>query len=1023
MTTAPSSSSANSTLLLGSPLTGKTTRLVEHYRALVQRGLSVEKILCLSFFSANAESIRQALKTERQEFFPGVTTLQRFQTLLLWDHARVANLPARAREISPAARALVIRQAWEEGGGPLWREFGQQPGAIKELTKVIDWITQNRTRFAVAQGELGDHELAQVYVRYIELCARHRLLTFQEASLRCLDLLAEPGIAALVGERYPAVMVDDLHLARPDQLALVSKLREGASEFTATAWLTPNAEAPELQLIWQTIQGWGVSEEFSAPAPGVNPRIPALAQRATGTTLAQAPADGAPVSLTVTFTVEDELQAVAQAIVRALVADSTLQPADIVVVAASASLLPFAQRILADYGLPVAPLQPLLRNTPLIQGGLLALRWVREPEGRLEVERDLLALPYVQVHPLDRATLYRAAEKLEKTILTLEPGERPALVEPGNTTVVLNRVRRCLEELDATLPASQVIQAAVRELEGLDWAWRAGPGEFSQPQRDAWTSAYSAWVSRVAELEATIGALGTKPDDFVDLVAGLADQTSEAAPLGGLQLIDSAHTNGVHACLAFVVGLSEAATPLLQPEMQLLTEDEVPALFADGRAVILPCARQPAAWIERESRQLAALLSRGRERLNVSVSRYGAGGDAQLPSPFFERLLGNEGEIDRDGNLTLKKRGLWVEATPADSESPEGRLPQLNRVGTKPRPVKAAAQVLSDHTFSASQIRMYLTCPLQYFYGKVLNIEAEGSAVLSRGSLLHEVLCATLGDGTLEAVDLSRRKRPKWINTVQALNERAQAALAAAWTGEASDLPGGGRYSPTRMWQTEFGPDLQRQAIRRWASGILEQWTDYEVNGLPDSDARCPVLLEASFTMELGGYQLIGRIDRVDEVMTPKGPVYELLDYKTGSAGSKSLNEQIKKFLPPEGVAPTDYQLPLYALALGQGVGGIDAQPRAVSYYNLESLEKGKKGNFGAAALRTLTFAGGRTVGAKAGIVPAGLLAGAITDGIVATLNQMSASPYPAKPDFNTCKWCAFRAACDRGRAQGVDEA
>ncbi len=95
--------------VIGPPLTGKTTRLVERYRELVQRGLSVDKILCLSFFSANAESIRQALKTERQEFFPGVTTLQRFQTLLLWDHARAANLPARAREISPAARALVIR--------------------------------------------------------------------------------------------------------------------------------------------------------------------------------------------------------------------------------------------------------------------------------------------------------------------------------------------------------------------------------------------------------------------------------------------------------------------------------------------------------------------------------------------------------------------------------------------------------------------------------------------------------------------------------------------------------------------------------------------------------------------------------------------------------------------------------------------------------------------------------------------------------------------------------------------------
>jgi len=50
--------------------------------------------------------------------------------------------------------------------------------------------------------------------------------------------------------------------------------------------------------------------------------------------------------------------------------------------------------------------------------------------------------------------------------------------------------------------------------------------------------------------------------------------------------------------------------------------------------------------------------------------------------------------------------------------------------------------------------------------------------------------------------------------------------------------------------------------------------------------------------------------------------------------------------------------------------------------------------------------------------VPIELLNKEIAGGIVETLGQMSVSPYPARPDYNSCRYCAFPAACDRGRAQ-----
>ncbi len=170
--------------------------------------------------------------------------------------------------------------------------------------------------------------------------------------------------------------------------------------------------------------------------------------------------------------------------------------------------------------------------------------------------------------------------------------------------------------------------------------------------------------------------------------------------------------------------------------------------------------------------------------------------------------------------------------------------------------------------------------------------------------------------------------------------------------------------------------------------------------------------------MKLGGYQVKGRIDRVDEVETPKGPAYEVLDYKSGSGGSDAVNKQIEKFLPPEGAEPADYQLPLYALALLNGDTPVKARPHSVSFYNLESLERGKRGNFGVAACRTIEFVARGSVDTKAGLVPLKVLTGDITHGILETLGRMSASPYSAKPDYRSCQYCAFRAACERGRAQ-----
>ncbi|MCL4488352.1 MAG: PD-(D/E)XK nuclease family protein [Chloroflexi bacterium] len=1002
------SSPAFRRVLTGTPLTGKSSRLVGDYVHCVRdEHLTPRRILLLSFFSANAHALRHKLH-EVAQFLPNVTTLQHFQLTLLTDYADTVGLDTPLDEISPAARALIIARAWADVGGALWHDFHEAPGAVGELTRVMDWISQIRRRFTLAPGELSEHELARVYARYIELCEQHRVLTFQESSLRCLELLAEEGIARVVRNRFAVVMVDDLHQARPDQLALIERLCSPDTRFTATAWFQANPASPELRHIQEFLQGWAQVEALDQLAPNVNPAITSLVGRVINMPDARRPISAPIILASGASAVEDEMELVARALADQLARNQALKPRDIAIVAADAGLLPFARRVLARYGL-VSPQPPPARHNPLICAGILALQWLAQGADA-EIDSELLALPYVGIDPIDRAALERAAKEHEKSIRELEGTELPSLVGPEATTACLGRVREALGKLNKESPLRPQLFQLVRDLGGVAWAW--DNSAFGRAQRDEWARTFSNWLIAISDLEGTALSINTPFEEWIDLLDGLADELTQTETRPEeIQLLDRLRANGNHARSAFVVGLSENACPVPSTPFQLISEERLPELFADGRRVVLPALRDHSAWIERESRKLAVLLSRGTQHLQVSVSQYTAGGEAQLPAPFFERMLADEGEIDKDGQIQLTHPVLWSKASEFAPLS-VGGPPRHSGSATGP------TKVLNDHTFSATQIRMYLTCPLQFFLAHVLNIETEEEDTPRRGSLVHEVLCAALGDGTCREVDLSRGKPASWIGDAARLKERALKALNAAWVGQATDLPGGGRYTPSTEWSIGFGPDLQRQAVRLWAQDALAAWAEFESDGLPDAEIRRPILLEVPFRIEIEGIPIAGRIDRIDQIETSSGTFYEVIDYKTGSSGKYALNAQMQKFLPDGDKRPSDYQLPLYALALTAGVRRIQGAPRALHYMNIGSIAEKDNGSYTAESCRTIQITKGK-LDYRRGELPISILEKQIPQAIANTLNGMSSTPYAATPTYGACNYCAFASVCDQGKATG----
>jgi len=159
-------------------------------------------------------------------------------------------------------------------------------------------------------------------------------------------------------------------------------------------------------------------------------------------------------------------------------------------------------------------------------------------------------------------------------------------------------------------------------------------------------------------------------------------------------------------------------------------------------------------------------------------------------------------------------------------------------------------------------------------------------------------------------------------------------------------------------------------------------------------------------------------MDRVDEIQTQAGLVYEVIDYKTGTSNARdSLAVHLHKFLPEAGEAPVDFQLPLYALGLINGVWGLRGMPRALSLLNVEALERKKNGEYKTGACRTVQVAPAGEVDTKTGVVPLAALTGEITQSIRDTLARMAASPYPAQPG-NHCGYCSFSSACERAQPE-----
>ncbi len=186
-------------------------------------------------------------------------------------------------------------------------------------------------------------------------------------------------------------------------------------------------------------------------------------------------------------------------------------------------------------------------------------------------------------------------------------------------------------------------------------------------------------------------------------------------------------------------------------------------------------------------------------------------------------------------------------------------------------------------SLSASDLDLYLTCPLKYKFRRVFGIPQEPTINQRFGILVHNVLerfHKEAAEGEEDGV------------------ERLMDLFEAGWR------------------RSGFGTSDDELQFRDRARNAMRLYWERE----QESEGE-PVWLERKFDIRIGPHHVRGRVDRVDRL--PDGS-HELIDYKTGERKSEAALEN-------------DLQLALYRLAAREA---WDIEAGKGSYYYVLDAEK-----------------------------------------------------------------------------------
>ena len=437
--------------------------------------------------------------------------------------------------------------------------------------------------------------------------------------------------------------------------------------------------------------------------------------------------------------------------------------------------------------------------------------------------------------------------------------------------------------------AGALIERAGRELEWLFTAPRRGRASVlaSDEMDEARAlAAAQAALRELAELSREAPQLVPgAPAELARSLEGVEFLTGHRPTPAAVAVVDPLALRARRVRALFVCRLQEGVFPAHARPQSLLGSEQRRAL-TETSGIRLGA---PEDALAAERYLLYAAVSRPQELLVLSWHATGDDGREQMRSLFVEDIC--DLFEDQPRERARGRLGAVIEPPePARASSPtqDGRPPSACSPACSPGAALAPLRdgellaELAEHTWSASSLEVWMSCPVRWFVERMLRAERldPDAEPLARGRLAHAALRDTLE--ALRAETGSARLEPASL-------DRARELLRLALARRASEIP----LSPA--------PERRPGSARRLQAD-LERYLEHAAAGARAGDIKGangglaplePTYLELAFgfddgehpgetgglpALDLGdGVTLRGRIDRVDVGGRGEAVVY---DYK-----------------------------------------------------------------------------------------------------------------------------------------------
>jgi DNA helicase-2/ATP-dependent DNA helicase PcrA len=860
-------------LLLGAAGSGKTEALCRRFAQLVRSGIGAERILVLASNPPAARRLRERLEILLESAYEElwIGTWEELAERLLREHSTAAGLDPFFAVLGRAERLAILLNQVDDL--PLRNHTirGNPAGLLARLLAQVDELK--------AGSEPPEPDLAEFCAAHDRILAESGNLDQADIFLQLNKLLHErPDVRTEIATRFVHVMVDEYEETTTAQRAILGVLAsENPNHLYALETRDSNDWLHDLHADSEVIE---LDEQFRKPAVSrwrcANGRAQA---QAVAREVEHLLAGGAP-----------------PASISVLIDDPAAQGG-----AVSAAM--------EERGISFHMAGPAaLFQRPEVRDAIAWLRVLADPEDSPAAARALTRPP-VELRSADLARLTTIARRRK---LDMVSGCEAALESPQIPPEGRERIQSFLKlygEASAALEERRADVFVRRLIE------RVGLRRQRLFAAEPEVAERLLGLSRLAELAAIWARREPHAStrDFVRYLSAVAETGvepaggEEPASPGAVRGMARAAAKGMDFDHVFVIGeegrgdIQAGSTLVLSRVGRAGDEDAGDAEETHEEELFGPAEGLHAIYRKLREEVLEASWKAGRElsepRLDtvVDVNRAIARHLELLKLAALAQRPGEEATAEAieavNGllrQIATPEQQAELDASPLDAyllDSERERDGRQRLIAARREPsLEAFLPRRGDGalSLSASDLGLYLTCPLKYKFGRVFGIPQEPTINQRFGILIHNVLERFHKDAEGEQQGL----------------ERLMDLFESGWR------------------RSGFGSSDDELQFRDRARRAMRLYWERE----REAEAE-PVWLEKKFDIRIGPHHVRGRVDRVDRL--PDGS-YELIDYKTGERKSEADLE-------------SDLQLALYRLAARQA-WGLEASTG--SYYYVLDADK-----------------------------------------------------------------------------------